>query len=308
MPSNWELQGYGAPIYAPAHMPKSLRQDHMPNIDPDNNPVGSFRRTFTVPENWAGREIILHFGGVSSACLVWVNGQQVGYSQDSMSPAEFRITPYVQPGENLLAVLVYRWSDGSYLENQDMWFLSGIFRSVKLLAHPPTHIRDFTVATEFDADFRDATLRVQVELARWGGDERPFTIQLELLQENTSPHPNPLPVGEGTGSLSHWERVGERAAVTSENSVRLQTAVSQPRHWTAETPHLYHLLLTLQDEAGQIVEVRHTRVGFRQVEIRDRQLWVNGRAILLKGVNRHDFDPATGHTMTLERLREDLHR
>ena len=294
VPSNWEMQGYGAPVYAPAHMPRSLRKDRMPNIDPDNNPVGSYRRTFTVPENWAGREIILHFGGVSSACLVWVNGQQVGYSQDSMLPAEFRITPAVQPGENLLAVLVYRWSDGSYLENQDMWFLSGIFRRVKLLALPPVHIRDFTVATEFDADFRDATLRVQVELARWGGETRPFTIKAELFAHHG-----------GAESTEEGEAVGV-TAVADANSVTLQTAVPQPRHWTAETPHLYHLLLTLQDEAGQIVEVRHTRVGFRQVAIRDRQLWVNGRAILLKGVNRHDFDPATGHTMTPERLRADL--
>ncbi|MCB8983091.1 MAG: DUF4981 domain-containing protein [Ardenticatenaceae bacterium] len=287
VPSNWEMQGYGAPVYAPAHMPRSLRKDHMPNIDPDNNPVGSYRRTFTVPENWAGREIILHFGGVSSACLVWVNGQQVGYSQDSMLPAEFRITPFVQPGENLLAVLVYRWSDGSYLENQDMWFLSGIFRRVRLLSVPPAHIRDFTITTTFDADFRDAVLRVEVELARWGGETRPFILQTELFNDEEEP-------------------LAAATAVTSGNTAVLETAVAQPRPWTAETPHRYHLLLTMQEEYGSLVEVRHATVGFRQVAIRDRQLWVNGRAILLKGVNRHDFDPVTGHTMTLDRLRQDL--
>ncbi|MBP6470403.1 MAG: DUF4981 domain-containing protein [Chloroflexi bacterium] len=292
VPSNWEMQGYGAPVYAPAHMPKSLRQADMPNIDPDNNPVGSYRRTFTVPENWAGREIILHFGGVSSACLVWVNGQQVGYSQDSMLPAEFRITPYVQSGENLLAVLVYRWSDGSYLENQDMWFLSGIFRRVKLLAVPPAHIRDFAVHTDLDENYRDAVLRIEATVRDLMGEKRPFSLLAQLFDAHTQ-------------LVAEFSQSGSPSP-GAETTITLQSPIANPQKWTAETPHLYHLLLTLQDESGQIVEVRHTRIGFRQVAIRDRQLWVNGRAILLKGVNRHDFDPVTGHTMTLDRLRQDL--
>ncbi|MFO7683327.1 MAG: glycoside hydrolase family 2 TIM barrel-domain containing protein [Chloroflexota bacterium] len=309
VPSNWELQGYGAPIYAPFHMPKSLRKANMPNIDPENNPVGSYRRTFTVPETWAGREIFIHFGGMCSAFFLWLNGQQVGYSQDSMLPAEFRLTPYLQPGENVLAVEVYRWSDGSYLENQDMWFLSGIFRSVKLLAVPPRHIRDFAVHTDLDADYRDAVLRVEVSVRDMEGlrqaqsplrqaqsplrqAQRPFTIHAQLFNPNTQ-------------LVSEFKQ-SAKSTPGQETIFNLQSLISNPHKWTAETPHLYHLLLTLKDESGQIVEVRHSRVGFRQVEIRDRQLWVNGRSILLKGVNRHDFDPRTGHTMTYERLREDV--
>ena len=186
VPANWEIEGYGVPIYAPFHMPKSLRKQNMPNIDPDNNPVGSYRRTFTVPETWAGREIFIQFGGVCSAFFLWVNGQQVGYSQGSMLPAEFRLTPFLKEGENILAVEVYRWSDGSYLENQDMWFLSGIFRSVKLLAVPTLHIRDFTVHTDLDADYQDAVLRIEASVREMGVGERPFSITAQLFDTTTT--------------------------------------------------------------------------------------------------------------------------
>ncbi len=297
VPANWEVEGYGVPVYAPFHMPKSLRKQNMPNIDPENNPVGSYRRTFTVPEEWAGRETFIQFGGVCSAFYLWVNGRQVGYSQGSMLPAEFHLTPYLQPGENVLAVEVYRWSDGSYLENQDMWFLSGIFRSVKLLAVPTRHIRDFAVHTDLDKHYRDAVLRVEVSVRDMGlrqaqSRERPFTIHAQLFDSNTQL------VTEFTQpaySTHDYDTI-----------VNLKSSIVNPAKWTAETPYLYHLLLALQDEAGEIIEVRHTRVGFRQVEVRDRQLWLNGRSILLKGVNRHDFDPETGHTMTYARLREDV--
>lgn len=292
VPSNWEVQGYGAPVYAPFHMPKSLRKQNMPNIDPENNPIGSYRRTFTVPENWAGREIFIQFGGVCSAFFLWVNGQQVGYSQGSMLPAEFCLTPYLQPGENILAVEVYRWSDGSYLENQDMWFLSGIFRSVKLLAVPTRHIRDFTVHTDLDEDYQDANLRIEASVREMGVGQRPFTIQAQLLDSDTNL------VAEFSNSASSHH--------AQDTILNLQSRISNPLKWTAETPHLYHLLLILQDHSGQTIEVRHARIGFRQVEVRDRQLWVNGRSVLLKGVNRHDFDPVTGHTMTYDRLREDV--
>jgi len=292
VPSNWEVEGYGVPVYAPFHMPKSLRKKNMPNIDPENNPVGSYRRTFTVPEGWDGREIFIQFGGVCSAFFLWVNGQQVGYSQGSMLPAEFRLTPYLKEGENVLAVEVYRWSDGSYLEDQDMWFLSGIFRNVKLLAVPTLHIHDFTVHTDLDEDYQDAVLRVEASVREMGIGERPFTINAQLFDATTQL------VSEFTQSANSIHG--------QETIVNLQSPIVNPNKWNAETPHLYHLLLTLQDEAGKNIEVRQTRVGFRQVEVRDRQLWVNGRSILLKGVNRHDFDPETGHTMTYARLREDV--
>jgi beta-galactosidase len=292
VPANWELHGYGAPIYAPFHMPKSLRKANMPDIDPENNPVGSYRRTFTVPESWAGQEIFLYFGGVCSAFFLWINGQQVGYSQDSMLPAEFRITPYLQPGENVLAVQVYRWSDASYLENQDMWFLSGIFRSVWLLARPTLHIRDFAIHTDLDAAYCDAVLRIHTAVRQLNGSAQPITLHAQLFD------PTNQLVAEF--SQSAHSTPGQETAVT------LQTPIANPHKWSAETPTLYHFRLTLQDAAGAQIDLRQTHVGFRQVEIRNRQLWLNGRPILLKGVNRHDFDPQTGHTMSPERLREDV--
>jgi beta-galactosidase len=292
VPSNWEMHGYGSPIYAPANMPRSLRKRRMPNIDPDNNPVGSYRRDFVLPEEWSGREVFVQFGGVCSAFLLWINGQRVGYSQGSMLPAEFHITPYLKPGTNVVAAEVYRWSDGSYLENQDMWFLSGIFRSVRLLAIPPTHIRDFYLTTEFDADYGDATLKVQVQVRNMGEGDQPFSLTARLLDAERRP-------------VVRLEAVEEASAV-SEQGVYFRTEVSTPRQWSAETPYLYHLLLELRDGEGQVVDVRHMRHGFRQVETRDRQLLINGRSVILKGVNRHDFDPVTGHTMTYERLLEDV--
>ena len=169
VPSNWEMQGYGAPIYAPFHMPPSLRKRNMPNIDPNNNPVGSYRHTFSVPESWSGDQIFIRFDAVCSAFYLWINGQQVGYSQGSMLPAEFHITSYLQPGTNTVAVEVYRWSDGSYMENQDMWFLSGIFRSVWLLALPSVHIRDVTIQTHLDSEFQDAVLQIEAKIRQMGG-------------------------------------------------------------------------------------------------------------------------------------------
>lgn len=292
VPSNWEMQGYGAPVYAPTQMPKSLRKRRMPNIDPENNPVGSYRRDFLLPESWAGREVFVHFGGVCSAFHLWINGRWVGYSQGSMLPAEFRITPYLKPGTNTVAAEVYRWSDGSYLENQDMWFLSGLFRSVHLVAVPPIHVRDIYATTEFDSDYRDAKLAVRVQVRNMGADDRPFVVVAELLDTER----RPVARLEVAGAVQ-----GE-----AEQTISLSTAVSEPRQWSAERPYLYHLLLELQDNAGQVLDVRYIRFGFRQVEIRDRQLLVNGRPVILKGVNRHDFDPVTGHTMSNQRLLEDV--
>ena len=164
VPGHWELQGYGVPIYAPFHMPPSLKKRNLPNIDPDDNPVGSYRKSFTLPVEWQDHEIYLRFEGVCSAYYVWLNGSFVGYAQDSMLPSEFYISPYLQEGENLLAVQVYRFSDGSYLEDQDMWFLSGIFRSVRLLAFPPVFIRDIQLESKFFDDFSQVDVVVAAEV------------------------------------------------------------------------------------------------------------------------------------------------
>jgi beta-galactosidase len=293
VPSNWEMQGFGAPLYAPFHMPPSLRKKDMPGIDPLNNPVGSYRRTFTIPDAWEEREIFIHFGGVCSAFYLWINGQYVGFSQGSMLPAEFRISPYLQRGKNIVAVEVYRWSDGSYLEDQDMWFLSGIFRKVEVFALHQVHIRDFYLTCELDVDYRDATLNVCAHVANLGveGEQR-FSLEVGLLDERKGP------VVGGTAEL--LSKYGEEVVA------ELALKATNPKKWSAETPHLYHVLLILRDRDGCTIEARHARFGFRKVEIKDRQLLLNGVPILLKGVNRHDFDPLTGHSMTFERLVEDV--
>ena len=167
VPGNWQVQGYGIPRYLAASYAFDIT--HLPRVQEDTNEVGSYRTTFTIPKEWKGRQVFIHFDGVDSAFYLWINGQPVGYSQDSRLPAEFNITPYIRPGENLLAVRVYRWSDGSYLEDQDMWFLSGIFRDVYLVATPNVHIRDFWVRTELDAEYRDDTLWLRVNIRNYGG-------------------------------------------------------------------------------------------------------------------------------------------
>ena len=163
IPSNWQMHGYGIPIYLNIRYPRSVNTKEIPKIDHEYNPVGSYRTEFTIPENWENREIFIHFDGVKSAFYLWINGEKVGYSQGSMTPAEFNITPHIQEGKNILAIEVYRWSDGSYLEDQDMWRLSGIYRDVYLFSIPKVHIRDFYVYSQFDEDYRNAILKVRIK-------------------------------------------------------------------------------------------------------------------------------------------------
>ena len=294
VPGHWELQGYGVPIYAPFHMPPSLRKRNLPNIDPEDNPVGSYRHTFSISEDWQNHEIYLRFEGVCSAYYVWLNGEFVGYAQDSMLPTEFYISPFLVQGENLLAVQVYRFSDGTYLENQDMWFLSGIFRSVKILAFPPAFIQDVTLNSKFYDGFEQGDVAIDAQI-HYHQQDQPgekalqLTAFLEYAGEELS-------------------RTAIRFKISTDQSLQLTTSLSvnHPKLWSAEIPALYDVYLSLEDLEGNPIDVRHFRHGFRQVEIHDRQLMVNGQSILIKGVNRHDFDPLTGHTMSDKRLLEDV--
>lgn len=294
VPAQWELNGYGVPIYAPFHMPPSLRKRDLPNIDPDDNPVGSYRHRFILPPEWQQHEIYLRFDGVCSAYYLWINGSFVGYAQDSMLPSEFYISPYLKEGENLLAVQVYRFSDGSYLENQDMWFLSGIFRSVRLLAFPPVGIQDVRLESRFFNGFNQADALLEADIFFHPQDmflSGEFQLTAILEYQNTE-----------------VARTGQRFQIESGQKITLTTSLSvnHPQLWSAETPYLYDVYLSLSDSNGKPLDARHFRHGFRQVEIRERRLWVNGRPILIKGVNRHDFDPLSGHTMTSARLLEDV--
>jgi len=294
VPGHWELQGFGVPIYAPFHMPPSLRKRNLPNINPQDNPVGTYRHTFTIPPEWRNKEIYLQFGGVSSAFYLWINGSFVGYAQDSMLPSEFYISPYVKEGENLIAVQVYRFSDGSYLENQDMWFLSGIFRSVRLLAFPSVWIRDFHLSSSFTDDLDQADLNLDIEIFAHAQENE---IECEI---------------QSTAILQYagveLARTDTRISIAPQKTHRIKTclSVNHPRLWSAEIPDLYDVYLCLTDSKGHQLDARHIRHGFRQVEIRGRELYINGKSVIIKGVNRHDFDPRSGRSMTAERLLEDV--
>ncbi|MDP0500843.1 MAG: glycoside hydrolase family 2 TIM barrel-domain containing protein [Verrucomicrobiota bacterium JB022] len=318
VPSNWELQGYGTPIYVSAGFPFKIDPPRVTSEPKEKytayeerNPVGSYRTTFTVADDWDERQVFLHFGGVMSAFYVWINGERVGYSQGSMEPSEFNITDYLQPGENSLAVEVYRWSDGSYLEDQDMWRFSGIFRSVYLYSTAAERIADFTVRTDLDEDYRDAKLQIQPELAAVEGVTlEGWTVQAQLYDAQ----------GKQvlTESLSHDAAeihnpdysAGILVDRTPQRGPRMfgwmEADISNPAKWTAETPNLYRLVLTLHNPEGGVVEAVASDVGFREVKIESGQLFVNGQPVRLRGVNRHEHDPETGRTMSLERMIEDI--
>ena len=294
VPSNWEMHGYGIPIYTNITYPFPKNP---PFIDHAYNPVGSYRTEFTVPEEWAGRRTFLRFGGVDSAFYLWVNGKMVGYSEDSRTPAEFDVTPYLRPGRNILAAEVYRWSDGSYLEDQDMFRLSGIFRDVSLVSTPSVHVRDFFVRPELDSAYRNAVLRVTAKVEnRSEAPSGPRTVDVTLLDADGKPVGGP-PVASG--------RVAE-IAPGQEAALELRAEVSAPRLWSPEDPYLYTALLTVRDGAGNVVEVIPQAVGFRSVELHDGQLWVNGVSVKMKGVNRHEHDPDLGHVVTMERMVQDI--
>jgi len=276
VPSNWEIEGYGIAIYTNAKYPFPK---NAPKIPHDDNPVGSYRRSFTLPQDWNGKETIIHFDGVISAFYLWVNGVKVGYSQGSRTPAEFNITKYLKPGENLIAAEVYRWCDGSYLEDQDFWRLSGIFRDVYLHARTPQYIQDFTVVTDLDEKYDNADLNVKVEVANSNGT----TVELQLVD------------AEGKKVVSE----------TSKDGV-FKLAIDSPVKWTNENPYLYSMFLTLKNSDGNHLEVVPQKVGFREVEIKGNIYTINGVPLKLKGVNRHETHPDTGQVVSRESMIKDL--
>ncbi|MFW9991533.1 MAG: glycoside hydrolase family 2 TIM barrel-domain containing protein [Candidatus Odinarchaeota archaeon] len=297
VPSNWELHGYGTPIYSNFKFPASLRTGRkIPNIDHEDNPVGSYRTEFSVPEGWEGRNVFIHFGGVSSAFYLWINGSEVGYSQGSRNPAEFNITRYLKNGINVLAVEVYRWSDGSYLEDQDMWRLSGIFREVYLYSVPEVHIRDYFAYSDLDEKYEDATLKMKVNVRNLSETlTRSCFVEASLLDADGNPFGKEILMSD-TSDLNP----------TQEKKIEVQAHVSFPKKWSAESPYLYKLVIVLRDDSGSVIEVHSCSFGFRKVEIKDAQIFMNGKSIILKGVNHHDFDPVYGYAIPYERLVEDI--
>jgi beta-galactosidase len=297
VPSNVELSGYGIPIYVNIQYPWTWHgikpnPPFVPEDDP-NNTVNSYRRKFTVLGDWAGRHVHLTFDGVNSFFYLWINGQKVGFGKDSRTPVEFDITQYIAPGENLLAVENFRWCDGSYLEDQDMWRLSGIFRDVYLWSPPNVHVRDLEVKTDLDAQYRDATLGLAVNVENTG--TQPATVSIEGVLLDAA--------GKSVAAPRIEMRV-EPGATNAQASI--STSIANPLKWSAETPHLYKLLVTLKDARGTVLEVVPVNVGFRKVEVHDGNLLVNGRRILIKGVNRHEFEPDRGQAITVASMEKDI--
>ncbi len=292
VPGNWEIQGFGMPIYTNIQYPFAFDAAN-PRVPREDNPVGSYRTTFTVPADWPGRRVFLHFAGVDSAFYVWINGTRVGYSEDSRTPAEFDVTRFVTPGSNTLAVEVYRWSDGSFLEDQDMFRLSGIFRDVYLWSRAPVHIRDFESRGILDLQYKDGTLDTAVTVRNLGTARARAGVTLELFDAAGKPVGAPV-----------TKKIDVPAG--QELAAKFLVPVRTPLKWSADAPNLYTTLLTLKDGAGKVIEVIPSRVGFRKVEIRNARILINGQPALFKGVNRHEHSPDTGHTLDRALMIRDI--
>jgi len=326
VPSNWQLEGYGVPLYVNITYPFLKNPPYVMGTPQEDftsyehrNPVGSYRRTFIIPDNWNGKEVFIVFDGVDSAFYLWVNGEQVGYSQDSRTPAEFNITSYLKKGENTLAVEVYRYSDGSYIEDQDFWRLSGIYRDVYMTARPKVYLRDIFAKALLDDDYRNGKLKVELEFKNNTDQQLPGPLvemrlmarpaesiasvlgdQLLLLTD-IAPDSRNVFAPPITASLD-----GAIAAHGMRKLVIESPTIENVRKWTAETPNLYKVVLLMKDNKGKIIEAVSCNIGFRRVEIIDGTLRVNGKYIYVKGVNRHEHDPDTGHYVNRKSMIKDI--
>ena len=311
VPGSLETQGYGTPIYTNIVYPFTPDPPRVMDSVPagwtlrrEPNPVGSYRRAFDLPANWNGKQVFIHFDGVQSAFYIWINGQQVGYSENSMCPAEFNITAYLRPGRNVVAVEVYKYSDGSYLEDQDMFRFSGIFRSVSLYATPAVCIRDYFIRPGLSADLSHAELSVSARVKNEGTAASTGTsLEMSVYR------PDGSLLGQASESRAAEIRAPKRTAsmgASAVDTLLVQLAVDKPLLWSAEKPTLYKIVLRLRDGGGRVLETLSTDFGFRRVEIRDSRLYVNNKPILLKGVNRHEVHPAYGKTIPLATMIRDI--
>ncbi|MFF1489541.1 glycoside hydrolase family 2 TIM barrel-domain containing protein [Streptomyces sp. NPDC058319] len=303
VPSVWQTHGHDVPIYVNITYPywgaNGLGEEPQPPAAPTrHNPVGRYRRTFTVPRDWAGRRTFLHFEGVKSAHYVWINGKLAGYHEDSYTPAEYDITPYLEPGTNQIAVEVYRYSDGDWLEDQDMIRVSGIFRSVYLYSTPDVHLRDFRLETPLRDGYTAADLAVTASVRAYGGArEGRYTVETQLYDpRGHAVWPRPLEQSADLGSVPAGQDV----------TVHGSRAVPAPRLWSAEHPELYTAVLRLRDPAGKVTETLSHRVGLREFALRDGLMRINGKPVSLRGTNRHEMHPDRGTALTRADMAEDI--
>ena len=318
VPANWEVNGYGTPIYVSAGYPFKIDPPRVmgePKVDyttyKERNPVGQYRRSFQLPAGWEARgQTFLRFEGVMSAFYVWINGERVGYSQGSMEPSEFNITNYLHAGEKQIALEVYRYSDGSYLEDQDFWRFGGIHRSIHLLHTPDIRIRDYAVRTlPVSTDYQDFILQIDPQFSVYRGMTGKGTTLQGVLKDASGREiatlkgdvEDILDLEHKAGRMNEWyPQRGPRKLG------RMSATIKSPKRWTAETPYLYKLHLTLLTAEGEVIEQVEQAVGFRSVEIRNGQLLVNGAPVRFRGVNRHEHDPRTARVMSEERMLQDI--
>ncbi len=291
VPSDWQMQGYDYPIYVNIAYPFTKNQPYIPH---SYDPVGSYKRSFTVPKDWKNSEIFIHFGGVNSAMYLWINGQFVGYSEDSKTPAVFNITKYLQKGTNSAAVEVYRWCDGSYLEDQDFFRLSGIERDVYLYATPKVCISDFFVKSGLDANYLNGNFKLNVQVK----NQTKKKVENQNLVINL--------YDDATNQLVYSETQKVTIDPGQETGFDFDNEIENIKQWSAEFPNLYTLTLQLTTPGGKILQATSCKTGFRTVELKNGQLLVNGKAILFKGVNRHEHDPVTGHVISVASMKKDI--
>ncbi|MGN1161124.1 MAG: glycoside hydrolase family 2 protein, partial [Candidatus Fimenecus sp.] len=290
VPSVWQTEDTGSyPYYYASTFCRafSRSKSKIPSIDHSMQEIGIYVRDFTMPENFDGNEIFLHFGAAKSAIEVYVNGNFVGYSQGSMTPHEFDITKYARKGENIVAVKVYRFSDGSYLENQDMWLLCGLYREVYVFCEPKKCLRDFFITTDLDKDYKDSKTSLDLTLKNYG-ESGIVAVKAEIIDGD--------------------ERIllGETDTAVNSNTVtlHLEKNIENPKKWSAETPYLYKLLISVTADGKTTYKC--IRFGFKKVEIVGEKILFNGQPMMIRGVNRHDFDPDHGWAVPTERFYEDL--
>ena len=291
VPSNWELEGYGVPIYTNTEYPFNTKNPNPPDIPDGYNPVGSYKRTFNVPVDWIEKEVIIHLGAVKSAFYIWINGTKVGYSQGSKLPAEFNISNYIKLGKNTISLEVYRWSDGSYLECQDFWRISGIERDVFLYARPKIYITDYFAKAGLNNVYRDGSFNLDIDLKNSTSKKSLVTIAVEITKDDKSYY-------QSSQSF--------KMDKSSEISVKFDTIIKNVSSWSAEIPNLYKLQITLKNKNDIVLESITQQLGFRTSEIVKGRLLVNGKIILFKGVNRHEHDPVNGHVISREDMLRDI--
>jgi len=303
VPGNWQTQGFGKPIYTNIKYPFKKDPPFVMG-EPENeyysfenrNPVGSYKRTFEIDKIRKNEKVHIHFAGVKSAMYLWINGQKVGYSQGSMTPAEFDVTPYIQKGRNEIAVEVYRWSDGSYLEDQDMWRLSGIYRDVYLIFRPEAYIEDFYILTDLDGEYENANLSMEIDIKN-ASQEKKEDLSLEIKYY------------DGRGEIMDkalFKMEGIDIVAEGSEKIKFEKQIKSPLLWSDEAPNLYKIILVLKNKRGKVQETIPWKFGFREVEHKNNQVFVNGKSFKIKGVNRHEHHPRMGRYVDRATMIKDV--